>query len=157
MTEADLVYRCAVPYRNSNFYRSAASVNLDFSYQATSTQAARCPAGTYGEGNYAAASASSYISYPDAEAKAILAAQALAQATLNCTPYINRIAHRTFNATRQYPPGDSQLRDCRWHGTLAAGPVVFLGVYTVPVVGTFRIGLRIIFYLSVNLNDDVGW
>src|SRR4029077_8877782 len=96
VTAADLVYRCAVPYRNINFYRSAASVNHDFVYLASSTQSARCPPGTFGMGAYADATASSYISYADAEAKAILAAQAAAGALLNCTPYTNRIALRTF-------------------------------------------------------------
>ena len=69
-----------VPYRNANFYRAAASVNQDFIYTATSTQAARRPPGTYGNGAYATASANSFISYPDAEAKAIAAATAAAQA-----------------------------------------------------------------------------
>jgi hypothetical protein len=141
VTAADLVYRCAVPYRNSNFYRSASSINQDFTYIAVSTQAAYCPAGTYGTGTYAAASASSYFSYADAEAKAIAAAQAAAGAMLKCTPYTRRIALRTYNANAKYLPGDSQVLGIfrMTSGTLAApARLRFLGVYTVPLAGTFQ-------------------
>ena len=156
VTAADLVYRCAVPYRNTNFYRSANSVNQDFTYLATSTQIARCSPGTYGVGAYASASASSFISYNDAEAKAILAAQAAAQALLNCTPYTNRIALRTYNANAKYLPGDSQsLGIFRLTSGTPAAParLRFLGVYPVPLAGTFQNRFTDnLFYLS-QFND----
>ena len=156
VTASDLVYRCAVPYRNSNFYRSANAVNADFTYYATSTQIARCSPGTYGNGTYANATASSYISYNDAEAKAILAAQAAAQALLVCAPYTGRIALHTFNANARYLPGDSQSLGIfrLTSGTLAApAKLRFLGVYTVPLAGNFKPRFTDnLFYLS-QFND----
>lgn len=155
-TEADLVYRCAVPYRNVNFYRSAASVNTDFLYSAVSTQAASCPPGTYGNGAYASASANSYISYADAEALAILAAQAAAQAALQCDPLTGRIALHTFNANAKYLPGDSSALGIfrLTSGTLSApARLRFLGIYPVPLAGTFQNRFTDnLFYLST-FND----
>jgi hypothetical protein len=156
VTASDLVYRCGVPYRNTNFYRSANSVNQDFTYIASSTGIARCSPGTYGPGAYAAASASSFISYSDAEAKAIIAAGAAAQALLKCTPYTNRIALRTYNANAKYAPGDSQcLGVFRLTSGTPAAPLRlrFLGVYTVPLAGTFQNRFTDnLFYLS-QFND----
>ena len=156
VTASDLVYRCAVPYRNTNFYRSANAVNADFTYYATSTQSALCAPGTYGNGAYASATASSYISYDDAEQKAIAAAQAAASALLVCTPYTGRIALRTFNANARYAPGDSQSLGIfrLTSGTLAApAKLRFLGVYPVPLAGTFLPRFTDnLFYLS-SFND----
>jgi hypothetical protein len=157
VTEADLVYRCAVPYRNSNYYRSAASVNQDFVYYATSTAAARCPPGTYGPGTYATITASSYISYADAEAQAIQQAGAAAGAALSCTAYTQRIALHTFNANAKFPPGDSQsLGIFRLTSGTAAAParLHFLGVYPVPTTFQSRFTDNL-FYLS-QFNDVVS-
>lgn len=154
VTAADLVYRCAVPYRNINYYRSAASINADFVYFATSTVAARCPAGTYGKGAYATVTASSYLSYADAEAQAILQAQAAAQAALQCTPYSGRIAFHTFNANAKFAPGDSQVLGVfrLTSGTPAApARMRFLGVYPVPATFQNRFTDNL-FYLS-QFND----
>jgi hypothetical protein len=154
VTAADLLYRCAVPYRNPNYYRSAASVNTDFTYLATSTAAVRCPPGTYGPGAYASASASSYISYADAEAKAFTAASAAASAALNCSPYTGRIALRTFNANAKFAPGDSQVLGVfrLTSGTPAApARLRFLGAYSVPTTFQNRFTDNL-FYLS-QFND----
>jgi hypothetical protein len=138
LTESDLFYRCPVPYRNNNWYRSAKTRSADFTYWATTTQSASCPAGTYGPGAYVSVRASSHISYEDAEAKAILQARGKAQAQLECTSYIGPILIRTFNANAQFEnPGDAQVMGIfrLTHGTLTQPErAVLLGVYTLPLV-----------------------
>lgn len=137
VTTTDLVYRCQVPYRSRNSYRSAVSSALDFLYIATVTASATCPQGKYGAGTFATITATSTTDYPTAEANARAQAIAAAQAQLSCAPTPNKLRLRIFNANANQVSGSAQVIGIYrlLTGTLAVPyRMKFLGAYTLPTI-----------------------
>lgn len=157
VTQTDLVYRCQVPYRSTNEYRSTVSTSLDFTYIATVTASASCPAGSYGTGAYATMTATSNTDYATAEANATALALAQAQSQLNCSPTPNRIGIRIYNANANITTGSAQVLGVfrLLKGSLAVPQrMKFLGAYTLPTVWQNRF-LDNIIYLG-QFNDQLS-